>query len=131
LVFYEHNNQALGRIACRPQSNDTRAPLAGDAVDPLVQGLSVFDLSDFSRLHTDKADAQHLWLLLRARRERRRGCRAPKQRDEFAAIHSITSSAMASREGGTVRPSILAVSALITSSNFDACMTRRSAGFAP
>ena len=30
-----------------------------------------------SRLHTDKADAQHLWLLLRPRRERpRRWCMA-------------------------------------------------------
>jgi hypothetical protein len=32
---------------------------------------------------------------------------------------------------GTVRPSILAVSALMTSSNLLACTTGRSAGFAP
>jgi hypothetical protein len=30
-----------------------------------------------------------------------------------------------------VRPSILAVAALMTSSNFDACITGKSAGFAP
>src|SRR6266481_4069614 len=45
--------------------------------------------------------------------------------------HSITSSAPASRLGGTARPSILALWRLMTSSNFVACMTGRSAGFAP
>jgi hypothetical protein len=39
--------------------------------------------------------------LLRARRERQRR-RAAKQRYELAAIHSITSSAMASTPGGIV-----------------------------
>jgi hypothetical protein len=42
-----------------------------------------------SRLHTDKADTQHLWLLLRARRERPRSSTA-EQRDEPAPFHSIT-----------------------------------------
>jgi hypothetical protein len=37
---------------------------------------------------------------------------------ELAAIHSITSSAATSNLSGTVRPSILAVEALMTSSNF-------------
>jgi hypothetical protein len=46
-----------------------------------------------SGLHTDKADAQHLWLLLRARRKRPCGCRAAEQRYERSAVHSITSSA--------------------------------------
>src|SRR3954451_10406600 len=45
--------------------------------------------------------------------------------------HSITSSAVASRDGGTLRPSILAVSALMTSSNFEDCTTGRSAGLGP
>ena len=45
--------------------------------------------------------------------------------------YSMTSSARASSVAGTSRPSILAVSALITSSNFDACTTGKSAGFAP
>ena len=35
--------------------------------------------------------------------------------------HSITSSARASSEGGTLRPSVLAVFRLITSSNFAGC----------
>jgi hypothetical protein len=54
-----------------------------------------------SRLHTDKADTQHLWLLLRARRERPHSRCAAEQRDERAPLHSITSSARASSVGGT------------------------------
>ena len=52
-------------------------------------------------------------------------------RSGHSAIHSITSSARARSAGGTVRPSSLAVSALITSSNVVDCTTGRSAGFAP
>src|SRR5262252_3183201 len=51
--------------------------------------------------------------LLRARRERPRGRRAAEQSDEFAADHSMTSSARASSVGGTSRPSALAVLRLI------------------
>src|SRR5262245_51891244 len=49
----------------------------------------------------------------------------------IAALHSITSSARASSVGGTSRPSIRAVSALMTSSNLIDCTTGRSAGLAP
>jgi hypothetical protein len=45
--------------------------------------------------------------------------------------HSITSSARASKEGGTVRPSALAVFMLITSWNLVGCSTGRSEGLAP
>jgi hypothetical protein len=45
--------------------------------------------------------------------------------------YSITLSAVESSVGGTVIPSILAVRALMTSSNFVACTTGKSAGFAP
>src|SRR3954464_4161748 len=45
--------------------------------------------------------------------------------------HSITSSARASRVGGTVRPSALAVLRLITSSNLVGCWTGKSAGLSP
>src|ERR1700747_3692756 len=45
--------------------------------------------------------------------------------------HSIPSSAVASSVGDTVRPNVLAVSALMTSSNLLACTTGRSAGFVP
>ena len=79
----------------------------------------------------EHADAPHALGLLRARRERPRRRRAAEQRDELAPVHSITSSARASSVGGTVRPSILAVWALMTSSNLVDCTTGRSAGFAP
>src|ERR1700693_1054813 len=51
--------------------------------------------------------------------------------DEIAAIHSITSSAMASMPGGMVRPTALAVVRLMTSSNLVGCRTGMSAGFSP
>jgi hypothetical protein len=43
-----------------------------------------------SRLHTDKADTQHLWLLLRARRDRERPGRrsAAKQDDDIAPSYT-------------------------------------------
>src|SRR6516164_3247796 len=70
--------------------------------------------------------------LLRACRERPRHRRAAHERDELAPLHhSITSSASASRVGGTVRPSVFAVLRLITSSNLVGCKTGRSAGFSP
>src|SRR5262249_1859148 len=58
--------------------------------------------------------------LLRARRERPCHCTAEK-RDELAAPHSITSSAMASSLSEIVRPSALAVLRLMASSNFVGC----------
>src|SRR5262249_27451502 len=76
-------------------------------------------------------DAPHS-LLLRACRERPRRCRAAEQRDELApALHSITSSAMASSLSGTVRPSAFAVLRLITISYLVGACTGRSAGFSP
>jgi hypothetical protein len=45
--------------------------------------------------------------------------------------HSITSSAVASRLRGMVRPSAFAVLRLIPRSNLAGCSTGRSAGFAP
>jgi hypothetical protein len=46
-------------------------------------------------------------------------------------VHSITSSARADRPGGTSKPSAFAVFRLITISNLTACITGKSAGFAP
>ena len=46
-----------------------------------------------------------------------RGRCAAEQRDELAALHSITSSARASSVGGTSRPSALAVLRLMINSN--------------
>src|SRR5262249_54759451 len=52
-------------------------------------------------------------------------------RTSLPSHHSITSSARASSVGGNSRPRVLAVWALMTSSNFDVCTTGRSAGLAP
>jgi hypothetical protein len=46
-------------------------------------------------------------------------------------IYSITSSAVATSDGGTVRPSAFAVLKLITSSYLVGACTGRSAGFSP
>src|SRR5262245_10438116 len=77
-----------------------------------------------------ECDATHP-LALRARRQRPRRRRAAEQRDELAALHSITSSANNCIALGTVRPSALAVLRLITSSNLVGCTTGNSAGLAP
>src|SRR5262245_19114465 len=56
--------------------------------------------------------------------------RAVSNRSKQCA-YSITSSAVASSDGGTLRPSIRAVEALMTNSNLLACKTGRSPGLAP
>src|SRR5215471_452347 len=69
--------------------------------------------------------------LLRPHRDRPRR-RAAEKRDEIAPPdHSITSSAAASSDADTVRPSTLAVLRLITNSTLVDCWTGRSAGFSP
>src|SRR5262249_2943309 len=79
----------------------------------------------------EHSDAPRPLALLRARREGPRR-RAAEQRDELATPdHSITSSARASSDGGTVRPSALAVVRLMTRSNFIGCSTGMSPGLAP
>src|SRR5262249_3697722 len=86
-----------------------------------------------ARARRQKADGRQLSCLLRPRREGpcRRRC-AAEQRDELAPPdHSITSSARASRVGGTTRLSNFAVCRLITNSNFVALTTGKSVGFAP
>src|SRR5262245_6488869 len=79
----------------------------------------------------EHADAPHFFALLRACCERPRRSRAAEQRDERAALHSITSSARCCKNKGTSTPMALAVWRLITSSNFVGCSTGRSAGFVP
>ena len=76
------------------------------------------------------ANAPHPLRLLRVRCKRP-SRRAAQHRDEMPSPHSISSSARASRDGGTVRPNIRAVWALMTSSNPVGCTTGRSAGRAP
>src|SRR5262245_5185249 len=55
-----------------------------------------------------------------------------QDRASFAwRTHSITSSARASRVGGTLRPSAFAVFRLIVNSNLMGCCTGRSLGLSP
>src|SRR5262245_27086407 len=79
----------------------------------------------------EHADAPRAFGLLRARRERPRNGRAAEKRYEVAPLHSMTSSARASRLSGTVRPSDLAVFRLIANSYLVGACTGRSAGFSP
>src|SRR5262249_24727048 len=118
----------------------SRPTLLGSDVLPFdkskfVQALEKggYERSPLSSCHaTEKPNHRHL---LPARRDWPRRRRTAEQRDELASLHrcnhSITSLAAASRLSGTVRPSILAVEALITSSNLLDCTPGRSAGFAP
>src|SRR5262249_19183357 len=78
-----------------------------------------------------KPDGRQLSRLLRARRERPRDSRAAEQRDERAALHSITSSASDSTFSENLIPSVFAVLRLITNSNLVDCKTGKSAGLAP
>jgi putative ABC transport system substrate-binding protein len=66
-----------------------------------------------------------------ARGERPRGSVSCGKRNELAPPHSITSSAVASRDCGTLSPSTFAVLRLMTSSNLVGSTTGRSAGAAP
>src|SRR5262245_5799186 len=83
-------------------------------LQPLLQGSdATLPLGVVLGEEGEHADPARLVRLLRARRERPRGC-AAEQRDELAALHSITSSARASTVAGTSRPSALAVLRLST-----------------
>src|SRR5262249_55895237 len=77
------------------------------------------------------ANTHGLHGLLRARRERPCGCRAADERDELAALHSITSSASARSAGGIVNPSALAALRFTTSSKVTGCCIGRGPGFSP
>src|SRR5262249_54493084 len=83
------------------------------------------------RIHShEHPDAPDTAPFLRARRER--PCRrAANQRDELAAIHSITSSAGSSAVVGMSRRSALAVLRLMTSSNLTGAWTGSSLAFSP
>src|SRR5262245_16035561 len=84
-----------------------------------------------ARKNEKNAEDRHRRLLRTRRQRPSNSRRAAEQSDELAAVHSITSSAIASSLSGTFRPSALAVRRLITNSNRVGCSTGRSAGFAP
>src|SRR5262245_1847669 len=108
--------------------------VAPDGPARLLQALQKCPLARLSQRIVgstvmEHADAPHPLALLRARRERPRSSAA--ERDELAALHSITSSARSRNDSGMVRPSVFAVVRLMTRSNLVGCWTGMSAGLAP
>src|SRR5207249_1429742 len=95
---------------------------------------SLAEVGDRLRIRAGRSDAEvadHRHRLLLRAKGGRRDHHAAQQEHEFAAVHSITSVARARIDGGTVRPSALAVLRLTTSSNVVGCWTGKSAGLAP
>src|SRR5262245_291458 len=82
------------------------------------------------RIGLRPSEARRGWKRGRARGQMQK-ISAGKFHFEPPSHHSITSSATASSDIGTVRPSVFAVLRLMTSSNFVGCITGRSAGLAP
>src|SRR5262249_57795452 len=99
---------------------------------PLRNGRDPCERIGIVRARThEHADAPYFGCrLLRVRRQRPRGSRAAEQRDELAAFHSITSSALNRTAVGSSRPSDLAVLRLTTSSTLVGCWTGKSAALA-
>src|SRR5262249_42649347 len=120
-------------ISCSPTIHDLDvAPFnPAELLKPLQErsypALSFPIICCERRQHTDMPQSA---VLLRSRRERPCRRRAAEKCDELAPPHhSITSSAIASRVGGKVKPNALAVLRLITNSNLNDCMIGKSAGF--
>jgi hypothetical protein len=103
--------------------------LAKQANTPALRQRLMDMARDWMRASMEEQDASAS-VLLRARPERPCRRRA-EQRDELAALHSITSSARASTEEGMSRPSVLAVRILTTSSYLIGVCTGRLAGASP
>src|SRR5262249_10443119 len=82
------------------------------------------------QVQSDRRNLAHGWLPFAADSIRQQfGTQMPQ--GGHPPHHSITSSAVASSEGGSVRPSTRAVGMLMTKSNLVDCTTGRSAGLAP
>src|SRR5262249_52477556 len=80
------------------------------------------------RIDAQHPDKRHLGCVSGEGRSRSAEC---ESNENGEANHSMTSSARARIDGGTVRPSNCAVLRLTTSSNRVGCSTGRSAGFVP
>src|SRR5262249_28571654 len=117
----------LGRRFSRGNAPGCRYGYAHDTLFSVVHQMG----GAASPWNAVKRPGELITRLLRARRERPHGRRAGEERGEFAALHSITSSAMASSLSGIWRPSALAVVRLMTRSNLVGCSTGMSPGFVP
>src|SRR5262245_23911879 len=104
----------MGADACWVSSapsiidTDAAAIVPAQLLQHFAESLEIVLLLNIFGERVEHADAPHALTLLRARHERPCG-RAADQRDELPPPHSMTSSAVASSVGGTVKPSILAV----------------------
>jgi hypothetical protein len=116
-----------GRISDRrlPSRRDSQTATLCPAVEPIPptpsggvrSGASASDDSSISRAAARAASGH--------------AAAAPPISPEVAAVHSITSSARARRNDGSVNPMSRAALALTISSNLVGCSTGMSAGFAP
>jgi hypothetical protein len=95
---------------------------AGSSEKPTDAPLRAM-IESFSLLRKDKKKA--------GAESNRTSWEARKAPDSAIATYSITSSAISKKSRPIVKPSALAVFRLTTSSNFVACWTGNSAGFAP
>src|SRR5262249_54232954 len=86
---------------------------------------------DGRRARAQETDGRQLAGLLRARRKRPCSHSAAEERNELAALQSITSLARSNIDVGIVTPIALAVRRFTTSSNVVGCSTGKSAGLAP
>src|SRR5215510_2227736 len=80
---------------------------------------------------SDQTDLCDLRRLLRGRERSSKNIPTHHTEERAPVHHWMISSARTRTDGGIVRPSALAVLALITSSNLVGCSTGRSAGLAP
>src|SRR3954470_18651762 len=103
--------------------------LISGLLQAMAKCIDNFDVRSGGAL-MEEADHRHRDLL-RARYKRPPRRRAPEHRDNLAAVHSITSSAMASKLGVSVTPSALAVLRLMSNSKVVGCSIGRALGLVP
>src|SRR5580704_3623554 len=123
-----------GRLTSGPAHSELKVTLVGPAQSfqgflEQYQGALTY-CACLAHVH-EHAQAPHPLGLLCPPSSRPRSRCAPEERDEFAAGHSMTSSASNCNDTGTSRPSALAVCILITKSNLVGCCTGSSLGFSP
>src|SRR5262245_63873829 len=104
--------------------------LAFDEAEPpqFIEQRDIMRCIAQARQHDADAIDASGFLPLSDERPRRR---AADERDEIAALHSMTSLAVICMISGTAKPIALAVLRLITRSNFVGCSMGRSPGFVP
>src|SRR5262249_52434481 len=131
---------AIGRHSCHPAHGNIAAAtthiLDVELLSPSFRQFLCEQARDricrtARRVGNDHAHGS-VGVALCPRTRRERPCRrTTEQRYELAAVHSITSLAMACNVKGTVSPSAFAVFRLMTNSNLVGACTGRSPAFSP